>query len=83
MNNWLVYMSIAAAIAQAITIEQAKGGDNATKRANAVKTVLTAISPLIPAAAAHPEFAEHIGLLVDDFVQLGKKVPAVPVHGNI
>jgi len=74
--NYLNYILIAAAIAQAVQTESAPGTEKSGRRARAIKTVLTAITPLIPAVATHPEVAEHIGALIDDFVALGKKVPA-------
>jgi hypothetical protein len=74
--NALQLFVIAGALAQAIATQNAAGGDNKTKRANAIKIVLQTVSSVIPEAASHPEFAEHIGLLIDDFVGLQKKLPA-------
>lgn len=81
LSNYLNYLLIAAAIGQAIQTQQATGSSGANKRAAAIKIVITSITPLIPAVAQHPEVAEHIGQLIDDFVALSKK-SIVPVSAR-
>lgn len=76
--NYLQYLLVAAAIAQAVQTEDGST-DRSGRRARAIKAAITAIQPMIPAVATHPEIAEDIGKLIDDLVALRKKVaPAAP-----
>lgn len=48
-------------------------GNGTAKRAEAVKRILTALTPLIPRVKDDPAVVEHIGVVIDDLIRLGHK----------